>query len=421
MPSAIKTAQRVAAGVVVAALLAYGAAKGYAWWRVKENLDALARSVRPFVDLRYDGIGTEFSGAVEVSGVQLTPAGFTEPIRVGVVRIETGDPLFLYRGFADVQREPPERMAMRLRRARVPLQGEYAELAASGAKGEDPCAIGGMPKPELLTALGMEALELDVGIDYTLRRGDGRVVLGMTYTTAGVDSTVASIELSGVGRGSNPTLRRGDITYTPDPELTPRLVDLCAKRRGMDRETYIDASVDAADRQLYAARGIVLGPGLRESLQRYLRKPAEVRVALRPGVEVGVQSYMGLSPDQMLDTAGVELYLGGQRIADISLRQEAPARRGAAPGQTLAGDAAAKAAPVVEKPRFQQRPVAELPHYVNHTVRVHERGDLPPREGRLTGVAEGRADIDQRMLGGHMTAHVRIDQIARLEVLLPVK
>ncbi|MCU0970737.1 MAG: hypothetical protein MUF57_02810, partial [Gammaproteobacteria bacterium] len=135
MPSAIKTAQQVAAGVVAVALLAYGAAKGYAWWRVKENLDALARSVRPFVDLRYDGIGTEFSGAVEVSGVQLTPAGFTEPIRVGAVRIETGDPLFLYRGFADVQREPPERMAVRLRRARVPLQGEYAELAASGAKG----------------------------------------------------------------------------------------------------------------------------------------------------------------------------------------------------------------------------------------------------------------------------------------------
>ena len=421
MSRATKTAQQVVLGLVAAGLLAYGAAKGYAWWRVKENLDALARSVRPFVELRYDGIGTELSGAVEVSGVQLTPAGFTEPIRVAAVRIETGDPLFLFRGFSDVQRDPPERLALRLRRARIPLQGEYADLAASGAEREDPCAIGGMPRPELLTAMGMEALELDIGIDYTLRRGDGRMVVGMSYATTGVDSTVASIELAGVGRGSNPSLRRGDLTYTPDPELTPRLVDHCAKQRGMDRETYIDASVEAADRHLYEARGIVLGPGLREALQRYLRKPSEVRIALRPDVEVGVQSYMGQSPDQLLDTAGVELYVSGQRIVDLSLRHEAPVRRGKTTGQTVAGDAAPTATPVVEKPRFQQRPVTELPHYLNHTVRVHERDGLPPREGRLAGITEGRADIDQRMLGGHMTAHVRIEEIARLEVLLPVK
>jgi hypothetical protein len=420
MPSTVKTAQQVLLGLVAAGLLAYGGAKGYAWWRVKDNLDALARSVRPFVELRYDGIATELSGAVEVSGVQLTPAGFTEPIRVAAVRIETDDPLFLFRGFSDVQREPPERVAMRLRRARIPLQGEYADLAAAGPDGADACAIGGMPKPELLTALGMEALELDVGVDYALRHADGRVVIGMTYATAGVDSTVASIELAGVGRGSNPTLRRGDITYTPDAELAPRLVDYCAKQRGMDRETYIDASVDAADRQLYQAEGIVLGPGLRDALQRYLRRPAEVRVALRPGVEVGVQSYRGLSPDQVLDTAGVELYVGGERIADLSLRREAPTRRSKAPGQTVA-DADAPPQAVVEKPRFQQRPVNELPSFLNHTVRVHERDGLPPREGRLTAIAEGRADIDQRMLGGHLTAHVRIEDIARLEVLLPAK
>jgi hypothetical protein len=420
MSSAIKTAQQVAAGLVAAALLAYGAAKGYAWWRVKENLDSLARSVRPFVELRYDGIGTELSGAVEVSGVQLTPAGYTEPIRVAAVRIETGDPLFLFRGFSDVQREPPERVAMRLRGARVPLQGEYADLAAAGAAGEDACAIGGMPKPGLLAAMGMEEVELDVGVDYNLRHGDGRVVLGITYATAGVDSTVASLELAGVGRGSNPTLRRGDIAYTPDPELTPRLVDYCAKRRGMDRETFIDTSVEAADRKLYEAFGIVLGPGLREALQRYLRKPAAVRVALRPGVEVGVQSYLGLAADQALETAGVELYVGGERVVDLSVRHEAPARRGDATVQTPAA-AAATTPPVVEKPRFQQRPVGELPHYLNHTVRVHERDGLPPREGRLASIAEGRADIDQRMLGGHMTAHVRVEDIVRLEVLLPVK
>jgi hypothetical protein len=421
MSSALKTVQQVVAGLLAAGLLAYGAAKGYAWWRVKENLDSLARSVRPFVELRYDGIGTELSGAVEVSGVLLTPAGFTEPVRVAAVRLETGDPLFLFRGFADVQREPPERVAARLRGVRVPLQGEYAELSAAASQGEDVCAIGGLPRPELLAALGMEVLELDVGVEYTLRQADGRVVVGITYATAGVDSTVASIELAGVGRGSNPTLRRGDVTYTPDPELTPRLVDYCAKRRGMDRETFIDASVDAADRQLYGTHGVVLGPGLREALQRYLRKPAEVRVALRPGVEVGLQSYMGLSPDQVLDTVGAELYVGGERVVDLSLRREAPAGSADATGRAVAGDAAATPAPVVEKPRFQQRPVAELGQYLNHTVRVHERGGLPPREGRLASISEGRADIDQRMLGGHMTAHVRVEDIAQLEVLLPVK
>ena len=65
---------------------------------------------------------------------------------------------------------------------------------------------------------------------------------------------------------------------------------------------------------------------------------------------------------------------------------------------------------------FRERPLADIGNFLDHRVRVHTRDGKPPREGRLKNVDAVQADVDQRHSGGHLVAHVRLEQISRLEV-----
>jgi hypothetical protein len=110
----------------------------------------------------------------------------------------------------------------------------------------------------------------------------------------------------------------------------------------------------------------------------------------------------------------------------LSFERDAPPPEPSAPTQTAATPHAPKpAAPAptvaaIESDRdaapYKAVPVAELGRYVDHYVRPHEIGQTP-REGLLTRVSGGFAHVQRRYGTGIVTIKVRLNGLARAEVM----
>jgi hypothetical protein len=411
----------IAAGVLVAAGAAFGAAKGYAYWRVSSQLGELARVASPYAELRWSGIGTSLRGSVEVSGLTIAPRLIPEEITVESVRIDTGDPRLMFTGLPKRPGEAPERLSLDVRGLRIPLSGTLLDGLQQGADGKrsDPCGPAAMPGPAMLAAMGVAALELDVGADLEAPRGEGRMSLRVRYATRGFDRMTATMTIGGVDHGL-PLLQGATLSYQPDAGAYARMVDHCARQRGSDRQTYLRTLAGESGAAFAERFGVAPGPGLRDAIARYLQQPGEVKLVLRPDSALAMVPGASHSLQYWIDAAGLSLYLNGQIVEDLSVVAAEPAvERSPAGDGGGAAVAAVGPGPVAGAPRpasFQERPLADIGNYLDHRVRVHTRDGKPPREGRLKNVDALQVDVDQRHSGGHLVAHVRLEQIARVEV-----
>jgi hypothetical protein len=412
----------IAAGVVLAGASAFGAAKGYAHWRVNSQLEELARALSPYAELRWDGISTELSGGIEVSGLTIAPRVLPEDIAIEAVRIDTGDPRLLFSGLPRRAHEAPEKLSVAVRGLRIPLTGSLLDSLEKGNGGRRPDACGpaGMPGPAMLAAMGVSALELDVGADLEAPKGEGRMRLAFNYATRGVDQMNASVAVGGVDQGL-PALREATLRYQPNAEAYARMTDHCARRRGSDRETYLRALASESDAAFAERFGVAPGPGLRDAIARYLQQPGEVKVVLRPDAELVLAPGAQHSLQYWIEAAGLALYVNGQLVEDLSVLPAAttiaPRPGDAEPDRVVGAERDATAVAVSTGPAgFRERPLADIGKYLDHRVRVHTRDGKPPREGRLKHVDAVQADVDQRHSGGHLVAHLRLEQISRLEV-----
>ena len=407
---------RIIGGAAVAVGVAYGAVKGYAYWRVKGQLDELARVASPYAELRWKGISTELAGAVEVTGVTVAPRAIAQDVEIASVRIETGDPGLLFTGLPRRADQAPERLRLAVTGVQIPLRGALLDGLQRDAKA-NACELGGMPDAALLAAAGMENLVIDFGMDFSMPKDEGRLGMNFHYSTRGVDALEAEVAFSSTG--PMPTFRQAVVRYRPNAEAVARIADHCAQRRGTDRAGFLHALAEQSDRLFAEQFGVAPGPGLSEALRAYLVRPGEIKLAIRPEGEVSpmmISAGAGRSLADWQRLAGLELYLNGALVEDLGTL---PVERAAAGGTLPAdgGRTATVGAPP-GKARFQDRPVEEIGRYLDHRVRVHTRDGKAPREGRLDSVDATQANVDQRMFGGHLVSHVRLDQIARLEVML---
>jgi hypothetical protein len=408
---------QIAVGVLVAAGTVLGAAKGYAHWRVNSQLQELARVASPYAELRWGGISTELAGNVEVTDLRIAPRLIPEDIAIESVRIETGNPRLLLSGLPRRPSDTPERLSLAVRGLRIPLSGSLLDALARGSAPNRPDACGpaGMPGPAMLAAMGVPALELDIGAELEAPKGEGRMTLNFNYATRGLDQMTASMAIGGIDHGL-PSLREATLRYRPNADTYARMTDHCARQRGSDRDTYLRNLGSESDAAFVESFGVAPGPGLRDAIGRYLRQPGEVKVVLRPDAELVLTPNARHSLQYWVEVAGLALYVNGQLVEDLSVVPADPAvsplpdDAGAPGGATLRASVSGSAA------AFQERPLAEIGKYLDHRVRVHTRDGKPPREGRLKNVDALQADVDQRHSGGHLVAHVRLEQITRLEV-----
>ena len=411
---------KMAVGALVVAGITFGAAKGYAYWRVKSQLDELARAVSPYAELRWGGISTELQGAIEVTDLTVAPLQVPEDIAIASLRIDTGDPRLLFTGLPRRTHEAPEKLDVVVRGVRIPLKGALFDALqpGAGAAQTDPCAPGGLPGPAVLAAMGLEHLELDLSAGLENPPGAEGMKLAFRYATRGIDEMVATADIGGAD-GGLPQLRAATFRYQPNAEAYGRMIEHCARARGTDRSAYVQSLVGHSDTAFFERFGVAPGPGLRDAITRYLQQPGEVKLVLRPATELLLTPTASHSPQYWIEAAGLELFVNGQLVEDLSV--VAGTRAAAAPegSSGTTGDGAVKVASGNDSPRlprFQERPLTEIGDYLDHRVRVHTRDGKPPREGRLKNVDAERADVDTRHSGGHLIAHVRLEQITRLEV-----
>ena len=411
---------RIAAGVLIVAGTTFGALKGYAHWRVSSQLKELARVASPYAELRWDGISTDLRGSFEVSGLTISPRLVPEDIVIESVRLDTGDPRLLFSGLPRRTSDAPERVRVTMQGMRIPLSSSLLDslLQPKGGKSAGACGPANMPGPAMLAALGVSTLELDMGADLEVPKGEGKMKLAFSYATRGLDQMTVSMTIGGVDQGQA-SLREATLRYLPNAETYARMIDHCARQRGSDRETYLRSLVSELDAAIATQYGATPGPGLHEAIARYLRQPGEVKLVLHPGAELALSPNVRHSLQYWVEIAGLALYVNGQLVEDLSVVAADPATAprstdtGSHDGAAVqAGTGSGAAAPA----SFQERPLSEIGNYLDYRVRVHTRDGKPPREGRLTKVDAVQADVDQRHGSGHLVSHVRLEQIARFEV-----
>ena len=411
---------KIAAGVLILAGVTFGAAKGYAYWRVNSQLDELARAVSPWAELRWGGISTELQGAIEVTDLTIAPLQVPDDIAIASLRIDTGDPRLLFTGLPRRPHEAPEKLDVAVRGVRIPLKGALFDALqpGTGLAPADPCGPGTVPGPAILAAMGIEHLELDLAAGLESPPGADGMKLGFRYATRGIDELVATADIGGAD-GGLPQLRAATVRYLPSAEAFGRMIEHCARARGTDRAAYVQTLASQSGAAFLERFGVAPGPGLRDAIARYLQQPGEVKVVLRPATELLLTPTTSHSPQYWIEAAGLELFVNGQLVEDLSVVTGEPAAASPdGPGGVTADGAVkvASASASPSRPSFQERPLNDIGEYLDHRVRVHTRDGKPPREGRLKNVDAERADVDTRHSGGHLVAHVRLEQITRLEV-----
>jgi hypothetical protein len=420
---------RVVFGVVAVIGVAYGITKGVMYYRVHNALEELALRASPYGDLEYGAIDTSVSGKVAVSDIVFRPAGVDADVRVAKVRVAGPDAWFFVRPdvlMGGKGASMPPRLHMSAEAISVPVDVEWPSGPPSldTPTQADTCAGQPASDPELLRSLGLEELIVDAEMGWLADESKLELSGDFAFDVRGLQSmqasfTLADTSLSALQGGQvMPTLGGFELSMRLDPQVGERLVAICAKRLGLKPEAYRERLI-AEQRMSAEAAGVRLGPGLQFALDTFYRQWGEVQLVARPQSPLGVMSLAFLPPDRIADQLGLTLRVNDTMVTDLSFTLALGESGSAAGWAALFDDGARSAKPRAVRPRYQRvwQGIAPqtLPQYVSREVRVYS-ADRPMRTGTLVAVANGVAEVQQRLHGGRYTAHVPLAGVTRAEV-----
>jgi hypothetical protein len=415
---------------VVLALALYGITKGIMYYRVKSAMDDMVIAASGHGRLTYGTIETDITGRVGVTDIAFEPVGFNGAIQVARMTVTGPDAWFFLRPdhlWSDQRQPMPPRLRLFAEGVEVPLDHAWsgAHAGVPQAAAPDGCAGQPLSDPDLLAALGVERLLLDADMGWDVDDKAGRLDADFAFDLQGLQSLRTRVGLAGVSVASlqegtaMPELDGFELTFRLDPAFGQRIVETCAKRRGVAPEAYRDTLV-AEQLAGIEAGGMRLGLGLRHALTTFYEQWGEVKLAARPKSPIGVMSLVFLPPERLVSALGLDLRVNDLVVSDLSLSFAGPA------GNTGSGLAALFNLPAEQdgkpraaRPRYESHWVKVSPgalaNHVNRDVRLY-LSDQPPRVGRLVAYRDGVAEVEQRVHGGQFTAYVRLAEVARAEV-----
>ena len=425
---------------IVAAGAFYGGIKGYVYYRVSSELDKMISMASPFVDISYGGISSSLDGSVAVENVRVLPQGVSDSVTVDAIEVRGDGPLFLYQLTSGFKGDGlPKNMSFALRGFRLPLDGEVAAKYSgfmlnsekvAGAP-QDGCGVNGGFSPELLGALGVDALMIDMSMGYRFDEMDDQSQITMEFDfrefeTMEVDMTFAGMPQPGVVMmGGTPAFKKLALRYWLDPDFAAKAMGHCAKKRGQTVEAYIDSLFEGDDDQLAQAMGFIPGEGIREAMKRYLKEPGEVYISIRPPASGDFGSLAFYKPEDAVALLDPFVQVNGEAVSDLSFKiPERPGGMGpfgqlsgsdktASSGGASSTSSSKKARP---KPRFIQTAVGKLGEHIGRDVRIYTNQTDTVRKGILVSIEGPDVNIEQRLYGGKMSVHVPLRVITKAEV-----
>jgi hypothetical protein len=419
---------------MVAAVVIYAGLKGYIYFKVKGNLDELARMAAPFATLSYGGIGSDLRGKVSVENVKVTPVGTTVDFNVGEILVEGPDLEFLLAmsgGFKDA--EPPRYAYLRFKRAEIPAGedvmsqlNQISGLSASQAKGYMPevCSLGGIFQHVGMDNIGYGKLIADFSMGYKLYQQSGEMEISTDYSVEGLEAFEMEMMLKGIPQlgavmtGSVPNLGRMEASYRAEPAYMKGMVDYCAKQSDVTPQEYVDGLLSQSDGYYARNLGFIPGAGIRTAMRSLLTQAGEMRFSAYPTTDISAQRLAAYSPQDLISLLGVQMSVNGQNVSDMSftipenLSAFADAETGVISDEVDGEEQRERLKPR----RFIKTEVSALKEYLGKDVRLVMKDDGRVKQGMLDRITDGVASVQQSVYGGKFTSHIPLDSIARAEV-----
>lgn len=419
---------RVFVTLLLLAALAYGAVKGWMHYRVAQAMDDLALQATGRAEITYRDIDTELSGVVWVRGINVLPEGAPQPLHIDAVRVSAPDPTFFLWDKGE-QGDMPPRLRVDVMDVRVGLDPALLDTLQPaqlpGGAGPAACSPGGDTDPAVLRDIGVEQLLINAAMSYDYQESERRLDAHLEFDVQGIERVEADMVLGDVAPGSLgkgaanmesiPTLVGASMNLRIEPEFAKRYLAACAERRGLDVAAYRDTLVDETLAQLSRV-GLQLGSGLRQAMQTYHRDWGDLRVSLEPPAPLNPMMLLFASPSDWQRTLGMKVAVNRVPVSDMSFDLRPPN------ADELAVMMGEQPPPKPVKPRDRYRyvyrdiPATALAQHLGAEVRLELRGDQPERSGVLVAIGGGEARVEQRLHGGKITAHVSLDDIARVQV-----
>jgi len=397
-------------------------AKGVMYLRVKQAMDELVATSADRFEISYGAIDTELQGAASVSDIRIRPLQVQAAIEVGRVRLASDDPLALlipdsWRGRARPQF--PDELQLTAERIRIPLETAVQEALRQQATPLQQFTSQGCASfnvdPMQLRAMGFDYLTLGLDLAYRFYPADETLELRFGFDLEQVESISLSLQLNGLApqivqpeQLAAMRFAMADLRVRLEPAFGQRFVAHCAAEEGLAEEVYRERLLQDLRDNLRES-GVTIGADLQGALRQFYREWGDIRIYINPEQPLAPLQLAGLEPAKLVQTLGVSLFVNERLVQnlDIRLDRDSQGLQGAEPPADAARHTIVR----------EYLPVApdRLSRYLGRVVRIHPEGQ-PVREGVLSTIVNGEAQVRRRTSGGSVTSHVPLKSIVRAEV-----
>ncbi|MCP5427842.1 MAG: hypothetical protein H6964_02695 [Chromatiaceae bacterium] len=429
--------------LLVLSLAGYGGAKYYVHAKVKSKLDELVRLASPFAQISYGKITSDLRGKLQVESISLRSSEGAA-VQIGGIAMEGPGPGFLWDlldGFKNS--EPPERVVLKLSGVSIPVdQSISSSLGPINLDGTraipvqtQPCTLGGLLKHAGLEQLGIDYLVANAVLGYNFSKPHGEAQVFLEYDLTGIESMSLAMSLHGIPetgavvRGVMPLFADIDLTYSLQAGHSRRLVSHCSQEAKQTTEQYLDAVFTQSDNQIARDLGFVPGPGIKSLLRKLIASGGTVHLTANPAGDMDPGTLSAYKPEDILRLLNVAVSMDGKPVEDLSFAF-APSGLFPQEGEEISAEdsmdesiPAGSPAEATEirterrRLRYLETAVSDLHLYVGSRVKLYTVESTKPKTGFLVSHKGDIYSVEQSIHGGTMTAHVRISEISRAEVL----
>lgn len=280
--------KKIVAIAILAGVLGITSAKFYLHHQVTSNLDQAIALVKPFADIRYEGVSSTLSGALNVEGISARFGTFGDRLEIDQISLLTPGFWFLL-NLGDMEKQQassnasiPESFGLAVQGLRADVSDDFmkffvqAAQQAAAAMVEDDAVGQCVGKygysVEALESLGYDEIVMSMSLGY--QKVDGNLQIDLWAAMADMYAIQVDVTLDGsmttesIARGAfRPRMITGRIEYE-DQSLMARTRELCG-RKGFSDEQIMAAELDAF-RSAGMQSGIEFGASVLESYEKFL-------------------------------------------------------------------------------------------------------------------------------------------------------
>ena len=430
------------------ALIGYGGAKAYLYFKVKSKIDELIGIAAPFAAITYDGISSDLRGKLGIGNIVVKSATGAQ-LQIDSIELEGPGPGFLWDlTGAFKYGDPPASLILKLNRLALPadqaLGGALGGVAFSEPgddtqSGPQPCTLDGLLSHTGVERIGMSTLVANLSMGYAFNRASGEAELFLENELLEMDELSLSMSLRGVNESAGlnlnemPAIAAVDLRYSIYSPYIKRMVAECARQVQRSPEQFVDSIFNQPSHQLGQALGLIPGPGIKQVLRELVSQGGEVRLKAHPDSILDPAALSSLRPEVLTRLLNIELYLNDQPVEDLTfaLAEQAAAAGSGSESQeggkaepesdSVVGDgdfdAAGRGQRDARRLRYMETEIAELQHYLGSRVRLYTDQSSKPKTGYLIAYNGRTFSVEQSVHGGTMTAHIQQSELTRAEVL----